>query len=153
MNIISLKQIEGEYKQKVKAFFDSGELLNANKLIDLSISLFHEFKVKDVDYEKDKEADMFLFQYGTYNWDDSLGEHFSFDITRQFISSESDEPYQLSFRLIFDPAEFKNCGCYNCWSCDFESLEEWVQHIKTTKGYELAQKQTAKSYLINFDEI
>lgn len=74
---------------------------------------------------------MLLFQYGIFNWGDELGEHFSLDITRQFIAPKEDEPYQLNFTLIYEPEPFREMGSYSCWSGDYPDIESFALHIKT----------------------
>ena len=146
MQTVSLKKIEQEYQDRVQNQIDSGEIFTADKLIELSLSLFHELKVKGMPFEEDKESDMLLFQYGKYNWKD---EHFFyFDITRQFIK-EDDEPYQLSMTLYFDPIE---CKSYSCWSTGFENLEKWVENIKESEGYKSAKKMVSKKFEIRFSQ-
>ena len=96
--------------------------------------------------------DMLLYQYGVYNWGDEFGEHFSFDITRQFIEPTEDEPYQLNFVLIYDPEPFMSIKAYDCWSMDFSDLKSFVEHIKTTEGFMLANKLVPKDYRIIFSQ-
>jgi hypothetical protein len=96
---------------------------------------------------------MLLFQYGVYNWGDEKGEHFSFEIARQFILDKDDEFYQLHFKLIFDPQDFKQCKSYNRWSSDFQTLEDWVKNIKTSQGYKLVQRVKPIKYSISLDKI
>ena len=64
--------------------------------------------------------DMLLFQCGTYDWN-KKGKFFEFDITRQFILPEEDEPYQLALTLSFEPID---CEADDCWSMHFEKLEK-----------------------------
>ena len=148
MQTVSLKKIEKEYQDRLKSQIDSGEILNTDKLIELSLSLFHELKVKGIPFEEDNESDMLLFQYGKYDWEN---EHFfTFDITRQFIKAgEDEEPYQLSMTLYFEPIE---CKSYNCWSVDFKDLEKWVENIQQTEGYKLAKKLTCRKFEMGFDQ-
>jgi hypothetical protein len=147
MQTVSLKKIEKEYQNRLKSQIDSREIFNADKLIEFSLSLFHELKVKGIPFEEDKESDMFLFQYGICDWTDE--PFFKFDITRQFIKKGQDEPYQLSMALHFDPIE---CESYNCWSFDFENLEKWVENIKETEGYKLAKQLTCRKFEIGFNQ-
>ena len=147
MQVISLEKIEKEYQDRLKNQIDSGEILNVDKLIELSLNLFHELKVKETPFEEDKESDMLLFQYGKCG---CKKEHFlKFDLTRQLFKEEDEEPYQLSMTLYFDPIE---CKSYNCWSVDFEDLEKWIVNIKETDGYKLAKELTCKKFEIGFSQ-
>jgi hypothetical protein len=49
----------------------------------------------------DEDGDMLLYQWGVYDFDN--GDSFMFDITRQFILLDEDEPYQLSLVFHFEP--------------------------------------------------
>ena len=144
MQTINLEEIEKEYKNQL----NKGEILDADKLIELSLNLYCEIKAKDVFFEEDEESDMLLFQYGEYNWKD---EHFfKFNITRQFIKEgEYEEPYQLSISLLFTPIE---CKGYNSWSVDFDNLEKWSKNIKETEGYKSVKGSTCKKFEIVFDQ-
>jgi hypothetical protein len=46
-------------------------------------------------FEQQEDADMLLFQWGTYDW--GKGEHFSFNLTRQLIVSENAEDEDGSY--------------------------------------------------------
>lgn len=95
---------------------------------------------------------MLLFQYGTYDWGNEVGKHFSLDITRQFIDTGEDEPYQLSFSLIYDPERFKEIDSYNCWSHSFADINSFVVNIKATEGFKVAIKNTPKTYQVSFEK-
>lgn len=143
---VLLKNIEAEYKQELEKLLPS---LTADKIIELSTNLFRDIKAKGVSLDDDDEADMLLFQYGTYNWGDELGEHFSFDITRQFTKTNFDM-FQLSLTLIFAPSTIESD---NSWSSDFNNLEEWTNHIKSTEGYQHVKELDMKSYKLSFTKI
>ena len=145
MQTVSLKKILKEYKDQIQNRLNKGEIKNVDKMIEISQSLFHEIKVEGIPVEEVKDSDMLLFQYGTYDW--GKGDFFEFNITRQFMEADEDEPYQLSMTLYFDPIE---CKSYNCWSSDFGNLEEWVENIKETEGYKSAKNLTCKKFKIVF---
>ena len=149
--VITLDQVEKEYQREIEQQF-SGEKLTAEKLIDISVSLFHALKVENIPVQYDPDCDMLLFQYGIYDWGGQFGRHFGFDITRQFITEDNDEPYQLSFSLIYEPDIFQGCAFYGCWSSKFARLEDWVEHIKTTQGFLMAKEALAKTYTLTFGE-
>ncbi len=151
--IISLNEIEGVYKATLKQQIDNHNALTPDSLIALSLNLFESLKVKGVSSVEEKDNDMLLFQYGTYDWGDENGEHFSFEIARQFILDKNQEFYQLRFTLIFDPKDFKDCDSYERWSSDFTDLDEWVTNIKSTQGYEMAKSLGFRSYEILLDKI
>ena len=147
---IALSEVEKEYQKEIKLRLGSEEKLTAEKLVEISVSMFQSLKVDDVPDHPD--CDMLLFQYGVYGWGDQSGRRFSLDVTRQFMTEDEDEPYQLSFTLFYEPEGFKNCDDYNCWSFDFSGLEDWAAHIKTTQGYLLAKEEAAKTYSLTFEQ-
>jgi hypothetical protein len=150
---IALKEIEKEYKKEFQQNIDNGIVLTPDSMIELSVKLFQELKAKGVSAKDEAENDMILFQYGTYNWYDEVGEHFSFEMARQFIVTENQEFYQLRFTLIYDPENFKDCSGYNCWSTDFADLDQLVANIKSTQGYKATTSSSFKSYQIKLDKI
>ena len=147
-NLLDCDNILETYNKAVIEYININEKLTVDSLIDLSITLFNEIKVKGVDYSEN-ESDMLLFQYGRYNWGDEKGEHANFDITRQFQLVDDDEFYQLSLSLIYDPSAMSEKDSYNSWSADFSMLEDWVTNIKGTLGYQRVKSVDYKSYKFN----
>jgi hypothetical protein len=121
-------------------------IFNAEEIINVSLILFKEIKVKEI-VGDDENGDMLLFQYGSYDW--GKGEFFEFNITRQFIKQNEDEPYQLSMTLFFEPVD---CKSYDCWSNGFDDLEKWVENIKGTEGYKNIQNLMCKKFEIFFEQ-
>ena len=145
---VLLNNIENEYQQEIDKILQKGQPLTADIFIELSKQLHLNIKSKGISTNV-HEDDMLLFQYGTYNWGGELGEHFSFNITRQF-SKKNFDMFQLSFTLIFEPTIIES---YNSWSMDFKTLDDWSDNIKTTEGYELANKLTLKKHKLTFSKI
>jgi hypothetical protein len=146
MEKIMLKKVEDKYKKWIGENFNEGQLSNVDEIINVSLKLFHEIKVKGI-VDDDADGDMLLFQYGTYDWGN--GKFFEFNVTRQFIKANEDEPYQLSMTLFFEPIE---CKRYNCWSNDFDDLGKWVEKIKETEGYKLGKNFQSKKFEIYFEQ-
>lgn len=138
--ITTLEKIEDEYRKIIS----DKEIFTPEEIIDIAINLFNSIRVDKIDYTE-THNDMLLYQYGVYNWGDENGNHFSFDITRQIIIPEDDEPHQLSLNLIFDPSAFMQIKPYDIWSNDFNSVEDFANHIKSTPDYKLASKTNAKN--------
>ena len=143
--LIALEELENEYRKIIR----EKEVLPVDEFIDIAVNLFKEIRVDKIDYTESFN-DMLLFQYGVYNRGDGNGNHFSFDITRQIIVPEEDEPYQLSLILIFEPFLFLEIKPYDIWSNDFNGVEDFVNHIKSTPGYKLASKTNAKKTQLLF---
>lgn len=145
---ILLAAIEKEYQSALEQLLQTAPSLTADNVLELSIKLHSELKAKGISPNV-HEDDMLLFQYGTYNWGGETGEHFSFDLTRQF-SKKNMDMFQLSLTLIFEPLAVKS---YNSWSMDFDTLDAWSKNIKTTEGYQLAKTVPLKSYKLTFSQL
>jgi len=139
------------YKEEVLKYIDANGRLSADAVIDISVKLFSSIQVKGVEYSE-SENDMLLFQYGTYDWGDKKGLHASFDITRQFQKTGSDEFHQLSITLICDPNVLDKGDVYNTWSCDYGNIDEWVAKIKGTAGYLKMKQVEIRKYEIDLQE-
>jgi len=144
-----LDEIESKYRSAISIALE-GKDLTGSLLVELSLNLYKDLKVKDI--SDDMHSDALLYQYGVYNWHDEHGRHFALDITRQFQHPSSYEPYQLSFSLIYDPAPFENAGYHERWSMDFGDLEGFKAHIMSTDGYTIAENHVPKAYSIRFNQ-
>ena len=145
--ITTLQDIEDNYRDEI----NEKEILNTDAFISLSIILFEKIKIKGI-ADMNSYSDMLLFQYGFYDWGDKNGRCFEFDITRQFCDPVENEPYQLNFTLLFEPAAFSKIEPYSCWSDDFNSIENFSDYIKSTSGYKIACKTMAKKVRLIFGQ-
>jgi hypothetical protein len=145
---VLLNNIEKEYQQEIEKLTQIGQSLTADNVIELSKKLHSDIKAKGISTNIHPD-DMLLFQYGTYDWGGELGEHFKFDITRQF-SKKNFDMFQLSLTLIFEPTTVES---YNSWSMYFKTLDEWSDNIKTTEGYKLASTLMLKTHKLTFSKI
>ena len=146
MEKIALEKIENEYAKWLEKTFTNAEPGNVDELIHASVTLFQEFKIKGIPAD-DGDNDMMLFQYGTYDW--GAGRFFEFDITRQFMKPNEDEPYQLSMTLFFEPNE---CERYSSWSNEFETLEKWAENSKETEGYTTGKNAKPIKFEMGFEQ-
>lgn len=73
------------------------------------------------------DADMLLFQWGTYDW--GQGEHFQLDLTRQLILSdeaEDEDIWQLSLTFLFEPVDdLKAIDAGNEWCETVHALPQF----------------------------
>ncbi|MNU56054.1 hypothetical protein D3C71_451410 [compost metagenome] len=145
---ILLNTIEKEYQLEIEKLLQTVQSLTADHAIELSKKLHSEIKAKGISPNVHPD-DMLLFQYGTYNWGEESGQHFSFNITRQF-SKKNFDLFQLSLTFLFEPVTVNS---YNSWSMDFQTLDEWSDHIKTTEGYQLAKTLNLKTYKLTFSKV
>jgi hypothetical protein len=145
ITITKLENLENEYRKRI------GEkpILSADAFIGRALTLFAEIKVAGTD----EADDVLLFQYGVCDWGDDNGEHFAFDITRQIINPAEDEPYQLNFTLIFEvSADFAEIDRHTVWSDDYDTLDDFAAHIKSTSGYVSASKANPQKYQLIFGQ-
>lgn len=146
---ILLSAIEQKYRATTQEYIEKNTFLTTDSVINLSLNLFIEYKVAETFSADEDENDMLLLQYGVQDWGDEKGEHFNFDITRQFILTESEEFYQLSFSLIFDPTDFRQCESYNSWSTGFKNIDDWAANTRSTLGYHLSKMKNYRYYCIS----
>jgi len=147
---IELEEVGNVYKSKIEEFINSGNELNAINMIELSKKLFEEIKIEELADSDNHEDDMFLFQYGVYG----KGKYFEFDLTRQFYLDyiEDFEPYQVNFTLIYPHENFENLKGSNCWSSNFDNIEEFFNYIKSSEVFALASENTPKTYELMFSQ-
>lgn len=147
---ILLSEVETVYRKELQKLTERDEPLTASSIIELTDRLFRTFKIKNISDLDDEDSDMLLYQYGIYSCGKELGKCFVFDITRQFMEPEEDEPYQLSISLLYDPEPFKNIDSLDCWNYEFPNLEKFFSYIKSTDGFKLADEGKPKTYQIGF---
>lgn len=82
----------------------------------------------------DEDGDMLLYEWGVYGF--TGPESFQFDITRQFIVTGEDEPYQLHLTLHFAPTDalrqFKNG---NEWCHSPDGLPAFRQFVESSAPF------------------
>ena len=90
--------------------------------VDVMLSFYRDIRAEGCPLDKD--ADMLLFQWGTYGWGGP--EFFEFDITRQLIfggEAEDENIWQLSLTFKFPPtAPLRALGSGNRWCNSPEHL-------------------------------
>ena len=105
----------------------------------IGIHLMFEFykQVRADNCPIDKDGDMFLYEWGTYDWGE--GTYFQLDITRQFIETgfEGDDGIsQLSMRFYFYPSEeFQHLEWGNRWCDSPTELSHFKSYVTTNAAY------------------
>jgi hypothetical protein len=88
-------------------------------------------------FERHEDADMLLFQWGTYDWGE--GEHFSLNLTRQLIFGEeaADESiWQLSLTFEFEPdVELKRLSSGDRWCGSVLGLAEFRDYVHASAAF------------------
>lgn len=114
------------------------------------ISFYKNERADDCDIDSD--GDMLLFQWGTYDWGE--GEHFEFDITRQFIgaSGEDEEIWQLSLTFKFPPDKsLQELADGNRWCHGLDELNAFETFIMSSPAYKAVAARTDASPELDFE--
>jgi hypothetical protein len=100
------------------------------------------------------DSDMLLFQFGVYDWGN--GEHFEFDLTRQFIEDEKGEQAisQLGCRTIYDPAPaLRSIGSAHQWCHSRSDLTAFKKSVLSGPAYLAALRLPAQRREITWSPI
>jgi hypothetical protein len=103
-------------------------------------------------FEQQEDADMLLFQWGTYDW--GAGEQFSFNLTRQLIVSEDaedDDIWQLSLTFEFEPdSELRALGRGNKWCHSPSQLLEFRQYVSQSAAFTACAEHPIRQIVIDY---
>src|SRR5829696_2534588 len=100
------------------------DTLTARRAIDAMLAFYAEQRAADVAIDED--GDMLLYEWGLYSRE--TGESFQLAITRQFIVTDEDEPYQLHLTLHFAAtAVLRRLQDGNEWCHSPEELSEFSE--------------------------
>ncbi|MGE7913934.1 hypothetical protein [Lysinibacillus xylanilyticus] len=131
-----IQELEGYLKGKINVDTDS---------VVTIWTTFKEICEKDIVGEDEKEI---LFECGTYATGKDM---FLFSFVRQFTEYEDDEYLgmkQLHCKLLFTPVdEIKKLQATE-WSMDFESLNEFFNHIENLKAFKSVVNLTPQTVQI-----
>lgn len=92
-------------KELERLLADKGTALHQVTVADafaVTFSFYRDHRAQDC---SDKDSDMLLYQWGTYDW--GAGKYFELNLTRQFIIGRSDDEniWQLSLTFKYSPTE------------------------------------------------
>src|SRR5690349_3068548 len=92
---------EDALKKRLGLLIDT---ITPRRALDTMFAFYAQQRADDVAIDQD--GDMLLYEWGVYDFDEP--ESFQLDITRQFIVTDEDqpyqdEPYQLHLTLHFEP--------------------------------------------------
>lgn len=124
--------------------------ISLKNFLNLFIEYFEEIKFKGFNEEND--GDMLLFQYGNYDW--GKGRKFEVNFTRQLYEIFPDESHQilqLGITFYYDCESFSNVKSFNKWSCESESLEDFLHIIFDSDGFQNALLQNPNNKEIFVD--
>jgi len=98
------------------------------------------------------DADMLLFQWGTYDW--GRGEHFSFNLTRQLIVSEDAEDediWQLGCTFEFEPDNaLMALGSGDRWCHSPSQLLEFREYVYRSAAFTTCREHQIRQIVIEF---
>jgi hypothetical protein len=101
-------------------------------------------------FEQHEDADMLLFQWGTFDW--GTGEQFAFSLTRQIIvyeDAEDEDIWQLSLTFEFEADdELRSLGNGDKWCHSLSELPEFREYVRrsTTACAEHQVRRTVLEY-------
>lgn len=113
------------------------------------IKFYQMERVKKCDITND--GDMLLFEWGTYSFTGQ--KEFQINITRQFILSREDEPYQLSLRFTFPINERNqswNAGSF--WCHGPEEVHAFLSQIENNLAFHEMRQQKATRVELTFGQ-
>ena len=123
------------------------------ELVDAVLAFYQTMPASNLLNEP--EADMLLFQYGTYDWGE--GENFEFDITRQFIMADGEDDdamSQLHCTVKFKPTrDLRAIGAANLWCKTKQEMAAFRSAILGSPAYELARKNRSREVVIFWEMI
>lgn len=101
------------------------------------------------------DADMLLYQWGTYDW--GSGEHFELNLTRQFIEQskqDDDAISQLGFTFKFKPTvELRVLGNGNRWCHSLTELKSFREFVETSAPFLGAADSKANLNEVDFSYV
>jgi hypothetical protein len=99
-----------------------------------------------------EDADMLLFQWGTYDW--GRGELFSFNLTRQLIVSEDAEDadiWQLGFTFEFAPDNaLMALGRGDRWCHSLSQLLEFREYVYQSAAFTACTEHPIRQIVIDY---
>jgi hypothetical protein len=110
------------------------ESLSVADGFEAMLAFFREVRATDVDL--DRQGDMLLYQWGTYDW--GKGRYFELDLTRQLIvgDGEDDDIWQLQLTYHFTPSPaLDTAGAANRWCESLDDLDEMRRFILASPAY------------------
>ena len=130
--------------KKAKSLFQKhlrGAGLKLNKMtpaqgIDAMLSFYRHERADGCSFDDD--ADMLLFQWGTYDWGD--GEFFDLNITRQLIFGgfEDENIWQLSLTFRFNPSDaHRQLDSGNKWCGNSDEIAPFNKFIQDSRALQL----------------
>lgn len=126
---MNAKSVEKEFVRYLATRGEAFPKMTPSHAIDFVLSFYREVRAGGCDPAAGQ--DMLLFQWGTYDWGE--GQHFEFDITRQFIfnGGEDEDIWQFHVTFKFAPTkEFANFRSGHQWCKSLEHLPSFTRFVR-----------------------
>ena len=103
-------------------------------------------------FEQHDDADMLLFQWGTYDWGE--GEYFSLNLTRQLIcceQAEDDDIWQLSLSFEFEPNdELRALGSGSKWCHALPELPQFREYVHRSGAFTICTQHQIRRTVLDY---
>ena len=133
--------------------------LTAEQAVEGAIAFFELVRFDDVEGEE-RDGDMLLLQWGTYDQRDSAGPSFQFDLARQLIIAGSDSEddddamWQLHLTLHYAPSEATAAvGAGHRWCHRVADAGPFGTFIRSTRAMAVAVDAPPDRVEIGFDQV
>ena len=124
--------------------------LTPQAAVEQMVTFYRDVRADDCDVDQDG-SDMLLVQWGTYDWGD--GDHFSFNVTRQFITGpgEDEDIWQLGLTFRYPPEpSLVSLGAGNRWCHRPADLGKFKQFIEQNPAFHAVKARRDASVEIQF---
>lgn len=103
-------------------------------------------------FEQHEDADMLLFQWGTFDW--GTGEQFAFNLTRQIIvyeNAEDEDIWQLSLTFEFEADdELRSLGNGNKWCHSLLELPEFREYVRRSNAFTACAEHQVRRAVLEY---
>ncbi|KRQ98916.1 hypothetical protein CQ12_23805 [Bradyrhizobium jicamae] len=103
-------------------------------------------------FEQHEDADMLLFQWGTFDW--GAGEQFAFSLTRQIIvyeDAEDEDIWQLSLTFEFEANDdLRSLGNGDKWCHSLLELPEFRKYVRRSTAFRVCAEHQVRRTLLEY---
>lgn len=160
-------QAENIFRQQVTRSGLVVERLSAKQGVDFMLDFYRAERLRAPELEPG--ADTLLFQWGTYDW--GAGEHFEFDLTRQFIWASSlrrivfarllrwelsdvTAMSQLHLTFFANPSDtLRSLGSGDHWCSRPENVSDFREIITSSAAYGAVERLAGTRVELRFEYV
>jgi hypothetical protein len=104
-------------------------------------------------FEHHEDADMLLFQWGTYDW--GTGEQFSLNLTRQIIvceDGEDEDIWQLRLTFEFEADDvLRSLGSGDKWCHSLSELPEFREYVLRSAAFTTCAEHQVQRTVLDYE--